>query len=56
MQKQNTMVNLSEWTFDKHMNEKDLHPSVVKFCACLPIYRLKVNTKDWMIMQGNGME
>ena len=52
LQQKNTIVTSSEWTFDKRLNEKDLYPSVVKFCAGLPIYRLKERPKDWVIMQG----
>ena len=56
LQQKNTIVSSSEWTFDKRLNEKDLHPSVVKFCDGLPIYRLKERPKDWLIMPGNGKE
>ena len=53
IQQQSTMVSSSEWTFDKRLNEKDLPPTVVRFCAGLPIYRLKKRSKDWVVMQGN---
>ena len=56
IQQQSTMVSSSEWIFDKQLNEKDLPPSVVRFCAGLPIYRLKKRSKDWAVKQGNGME
>ena len=56
IQQQSTMVSSSEWIFDKRLNEKDLPPSVVRFCAGFPIYRLKKRSKDWVVMQGNGIK
>jgi hypothetical protein len=56
IRKDSTMVSSSEWTYDKRLNEKDLHPSVVKFCAGLPIYSLKERSRDWVVMNGNGTE
>ena len=40
--------------FDKRPKLKDLNPLVVKFCAGLPVYRLKEVTNDeWEMVQGN---
>ncbi|CAB4035726.1 Hypothetical predicted protein, partial [Paramuricea clavata] len=48
--KPETVVTTSEWTPDKKLEAKKLHPTVVKFCAGLPVYRLKEITKDnWEI-------
>ncbi|CAB4037045.1 Hypothetical predicted protein, partial [Paramuricea clavata] len=48
--KPETVVTTSEWTPDKKLEPKQLHPTVVKFCAGLPVYRLKEITKDnWEI-------
>lgn len=55
MRRERTVVSSSEWTLHKRLKQKDLDPSVVKFCAGLPVYRLKeINDDDWEILQGNG--
>ena len=48
--KPGTLVSSTEWTLDRKVQTKDLQPSVAKFCAGLPVYRLKEITKDnWEI-------
>jgi hypothetical protein len=55
MRKQGTLTSSSEWTYDKLLKQKDLSPSVVKFCAGLPVYRLKeITNDDWEMVKGNG--
>ncbi len=61
IQKAGIMVSSTEWTIDKQLEAKDLHPTVVKFCAGFSVYRLKEVTKDsWKIEEesgsGNGKE
>jgi hypothetical protein len=57
MLKQSTLVSSSEWMIEKQMKQKDLNPSVAKFCAGLLVYRLKEKTNDdWEILQQNGRE
>ena len=46
IQKAGKLVSSTEWTLDKQLEAKDLHPTVVKFCAGLSVYRLKKITKD----------
>ena len=40
------LLSSTEWAIDKQLEAKDLHPTVVKFCAGLSVYRLKKITKD----------
>ena len=48
--KPETLVSSTEWTPDKKLEAKELHPTVVNFCAGLSVYRLKEITKDnWEI-------
>jgi hypothetical protein len=55
--KQSTLVSSSEWMIEKQMKQKDLNPSVAKFCAGLLVYRLKEKINDdWEILQQNGRE
>jgi hypothetical protein len=57
MLKQSTLVSSSEWMIEKQMKQKDLNPSVAKFCAGLLVYRLKEKINDdWEILQQNGRE
>ena len=43
-------MSSTDWTLDKKLETKELHPSVAKFCAGLSVYRLKESTKDtWKI-------
>ncbi len=41
IQKAGKLVSSTEWTLDKQLKAKDLHPMVVKFCAGLSVYSLK---------------
>ena len=52
IQKPGTMVRSSGWALDKQLEDKYLHPSVIRFCAGLPVYRLKEITEDnWKFEQ-----
>lgn len=44
--KPETLVSSTKWTPDKKLEAKELHPTVVNFCAGLSVYRLKEITKD----------
>ncbi len=47
IQKAGKLVSSTKWTLDKQLEAKDLHPTVVKFCAGLSVYRLKkINGKE----------
>jgi hypothetical protein len=39
--KPETLVSSTKWTPDKKLEAKELHPTVVNFCAGLSVYRLK---------------
>ena len=45
-EKVGTLVRSSEWVIDKKLDAKDLHPTVIKFCAGFPVYRMKDITED----------
>ena len=46
------MIKSSRWALDKQLKDEYLHPSVMRFCAGLPVYRLREITDDnWEIEQ-----
>lgn len=55
----NMLVSSSEWTLDKRIERKHIHPSVFKFCAGLPVYRLRETQTiqdNMVIVQDSGKE
>lgn len=49
-QKPGTMTRSSGWAVDKRLKDEYLHSSVIRFCAGLPVYRLREITEDnWEI-------
>ena len=59
IQKTSTVMRSPRWALDKQLKDKYLHPSVIRFCDNLSVYRLREITEDsWKIEQeeksGNG--
>ena len=52
IQQSDTMVRSSGWAYDKQLEVEYLHPSIIRFCAGLSVYRLREITEDnWEIEQ-----
>ena len=52
IQQPSTMTRSSGWALDRQLEDEYLHPSVMRFCAGLPVYRLREITEDnWEIEQ-----